>query len=194
VQSANPGIKHPFGAYDQIFITVWQLWFCFCGASSLMGGQVCLLYMLLALASAFLFGSESLWSRDHILLSQNWDFPFHCLLRLAGSRWRYLTLPPHRSELISKLVPLITPWHRPLRKHCLQQFLFCWVLIHCCRDVYTVSSHSNGHDAGYRKYCFQQFVCCCVLICCHGNLFVCDCYLVTGLTYCSIGICYYTMQ
>jgi hypothetical protein len=28
-------------------------------------------------------------------LSQIWDFPFRCLLRLAGSRWRYSTLPPH---------------------------------------------------------------------------------------------------
>jgi hypothetical protein len=30
-----PGIKHPSGAYDQIFITFWQLWFCFCGTPSL---------------------------------------------------------------------------------------------------------------------------------------------------------------
>jgi hypothetical protein len=28
-------IKHPFGAYDQIFITVRQLWVCWCGALSL---------------------------------------------------------------------------------------------------------------------------------------------------------------
>jgi hypothetical protein len=51
-----PGIKHPFRAYDQIFITIWQLLFCFCGAPSLTGGRVCLLYMLLSLASAFPFG------------------------------------------------------------------------------------------------------------------------------------------
>jgi hypothetical protein len=30
-----------------------------------------------------------------ILLSQIWDFPFRRLLRLAGSRWRYSTPPPH---------------------------------------------------------------------------------------------------
>jgi hypothetical protein len=29
------------------------------------------------------------------LESQNWDFPFRRLLRLAGSRWRYSTPPPH---------------------------------------------------------------------------------------------------
>jgi hypothetical protein len=64
-----PGIKHPSGAYDQIFISLWQLRFCFCGAPSLARGRVCLLYMLLALASAVLLGSEALWFRDHILLT-----------------------------------------------------------------------------------------------------------------------------
>jgi hypothetical protein len=34
-------------------------------------------------------GSESLGTREHILLSKIWDFPFRRLLRLAGSRWRY---------------------------------------------------------------------------------------------------------
>jgi hypothetical protein len=47
----------------------------FCGAPSLTRGRVCLLYMLLALDRAVFLGSESLWTRDHILLSQIWDFP-----------------------------------------------------------------------------------------------------------------------
>jgi hypothetical protein len=94
-----PGIKHPSGAYDQIFITLWQLRSCFCGAPSLTRGRVCLLYMLLALASAVLLGPETLWSRDHISLSPIWDFPFRRLLRLAGSRWRYSTPPPHRFRI-----------------------------------------------------------------------------------------------
>jgi hypothetical protein len=34
-------------------------------------GRVCRLQLLLALASAVIFGSESLATRDHILLSQN---------------------------------------------------------------------------------------------------------------------------
>jgi hypothetical protein len=42
----------------------------FCGAPSLTRGRVCLLYMLLALASAVYLGSESLGTRDHILQSQ----------------------------------------------------------------------------------------------------------------------------
>jgi hypothetical protein len=37
--------------------------------------------MLLALASAVFLGSESLETRDHILLFQIWDFPFRRLLR-----------------------------------------------------------------------------------------------------------------
>jgi hypothetical protein len=87
--------RTPSGVHDQIFITVWQLGSCFCGAPSLTRGRVCLLYMLLVLASAVFLGSESLGTDDHILLPQIWDFPFRRLLRLTGSRWRYSTPPPH---------------------------------------------------------------------------------------------------
>jgi hypothetical protein len=69
----------------------------FCGAPSLTWGRVCNLYMLLVLASAVFLGSKSLCTRDHILLSQIWDFPFRRLLRLAESRWMYWTPPPHGS-------------------------------------------------------------------------------------------------
>jgi hypothetical protein len=62
---------------------------------------VCHLQLLLALASAFILGPESCGTRDHILLSQIQDFPLCRLLRLAGSRWRYSTPPPH-----GKLTPL----------------------------------------------------------------------------------------
>jgi hypothetical protein len=89
------GIKHPSGAYDQIFIIVWQLRVCWFGAPSLTRGRVCLLQLLLALASAVIFGSESRRTRGHILLSQIWDFSFRHLLRLAGSRWKYSTPPPY---------------------------------------------------------------------------------------------------
>jgi hypothetical protein len=50
--------------------------------------------LLLALASAVILGSGSRWTRDHILLFQNRDFPFYRLLWLSGPRWRYSTLPP----------------------------------------------------------------------------------------------------
>jgi hypothetical protein len=62
------GIKHPCGAYSQIFITVRQLRVCWCGALSLTRGRVCRLQFLLTLASAVILWSESHGTRDHILL------------------------------------------------------------------------------------------------------------------------------
>jgi hypothetical protein len=65
----------PSGAHDQIFITLWQLRSCFCGAPSLTKGRVSLLHMLLVLASAFILGSGSRGTLDHILVTQIWvDF------------------------------------------------------------------------------------------------------------------------
>jgi hypothetical protein len=63
--------------------------------SSLTRGWACHLQLLLVLASAFILGSESRGTRDHNLLPQIRDFRFCLLLRLAGLRWRYSTLPPH---------------------------------------------------------------------------------------------------
>jgi hypothetical protein len=87
--------RAPSGAHDQIFIYVWQLRSCSCGVPSLTRDWICLLSVLLVLASTVFLGSESLGTWDHILLFLIWDFPFRRLLRLAGSRWRYLILPPH---------------------------------------------------------------------------------------------------
>jgi hypothetical protein len=78
------GIKHPSGAYDQICITVRQLRVCCCGPLSLTKGRVCLLQLLLALASVVILGSKPRGTLDRILLSQIRDFPFRRLLRLAG--------------------------------------------------------------------------------------------------------------
>jgi hypothetical protein len=86
------GIKHPSGAKDQIFIIARQLQVCWYGEPSLTRGRVCRLQLLLALGSAVILGSESRGSRNHILLCQIRDFPFHRLLRLAGLRWRYSTV------------------------------------------------------------------------------------------------------
>jgi hypothetical protein len=62
------GIKHPSGAYEQIFITVRQLRFFWYGALSLMRGRVSRLKLLLALTSVVILGSEFRGTRDHILL------------------------------------------------------------------------------------------------------------------------------
>jgi hypothetical protein len=80
------GIKHPFRAYDHIFITVRQLRFYWCGELSLTRGRVCRLQWLMALASAVIFGSGSRGIRDRILLSHVRDFPFRRFLRLSGIR------------------------------------------------------------------------------------------------------------
>jgi hypothetical protein len=103
------GIKHPSWAYNQIVITVRQLRVCWCGALSLTRGRVYRLQLLLALASAVILEFQSLGTRDHILVSQIWDFPFCRLLRLVRLRWRYSTPPPHGILLeLTNTLPVIT--------------------------------------------------------------------------------------
>jgi hypothetical protein len=85
------GTKHPFGAYDRILIIVWQLQVCWFGVPSMTIGRVCRLQLLLVLASAVIFGSESRRTRGQILLSRL-KFESYCpvhvgcpLLREVGS-------------------------------------------------------------------------------------------------------------
>jgi hypothetical protein len=106
-QSVSLGVEPHLGRMTRYLLLFDSYGLVLCGTPSLTRGRVCLLYMLLALASAVFLGSEFLGTRDHILLSQIWDFPFRRLLRLAGSRWRYSTPPPHGFWLC----PLITPRH-----------------------------------------------------------------------------------
>jgi hypothetical protein len=103
-------INHPSGAYDKII--VWQLRVCWFGAPSLTRGRVCRLPLLLAFASAVIFGSESRRTRGHILLSQIRYFPFRRLLRFAGSRWRYSTPPPHGFGIFLTSFQFINPISR----------------------------------------------------------------------------------
>jgi hypothetical protein len=87
-QSVNKSLcRATSGAHDWIFITLEQIPSYFCA--------VCLLYMLLALASIVFLGYDAHRTRYHNLLSQILDFPFRRLLRFAGSRWKYSTPPPH---------------------------------------------------------------------------------------------------
>jgi hypothetical protein len=116
-QPVSLGVKPHLGLMTRYLLLFDSYGLVFCGAPSLTRGQVCLLYMLLALASAVFHGSESLGTRDHILLSQIWDFPFRRLLWLAGSRWRYSTPPPHGLNCNNQLALLIKYQHGPRRKH-----------------------------------------------------------------------------
>jgi hypothetical protein len=100
--------RAPSGTYGHIFITLWQL-------RSLTRRRVCLFQILLALASVVFLGSQSVWTRDHILLSQIWDFTFRHLLRFAGSR----------SDLPQVLLLVTYPLHGPHRKQLFQEFFHC---------------------------------------------------------------------
>jgi hypothetical protein len=107
-QSVSLGIEPHLGLMTRylLFLRVTVL---FCGAPSLTRGRVSPLYMLLALASAVPLGSESLGSRDHTPLSQFWDLPPRRPPRLAGSRWRYSTPPPHGSQVKVKVKVMLRP-------------------------------------------------------------------------------------
>jgi hypothetical protein len=70
------GIKHQSGAYDHIFIAVRQLRVCWCGAFSLRRWRVCPLQLLLALANAVIFGSDSRGIHDHIFTVSDSRLPF----------------------------------------------------------------------------------------------------------------------
>jgi hypothetical protein len=72
------GVKHPTGAYDQLFIAVRQWRVCWCGTVSLMRERVCRLQLLLVLASAVKLRAESRGTRDHIL----------CLIFETPPTWR----------------------------------------------------------------------------------------------------------
>jgi hypothetical protein len=146
------GIKHPSGAYDQIFITVRVLRVCWCEALSLTRGLVCHLQLLLILVSAVISGSESRGTRDHILLSQIRDFPFRRLLRFAGLRWRYSNPPPHRIDWVL-IWPAACIAYRYPRK-------CCWMFVYT--ETCSVSS-----------WCPEIYL--------HGNVFV-NAFLSNGST------------
>jgi hypothetical protein len=155
------GIKYTSGAYDHIFITVRQLRVCWCGAPSLMKGRVCRLQLLLDLASAVIFGSESRGTREHILLPQIPDFPIRRLLRLeclrrrcwprhhAGFHWlnydlcllhAYFWKWLNHVNLSRKLIIRKTKYYHilydmtPLKIHCVELFGL-WYFIHAIQIV-----------------------------------------------------------
>jgi hypothetical protein len=75
-RSVYLGIKHPYGAYDQIFIAVRLLRVYWYRTLSLIRRRVCRLQLLLVLASAIILRFESRGTCDHVLLCQIRDFVF----------------------------------------------------------------------------------------------------------------------
>jgi hypothetical protein len=106
-QPVSFGVEPHLGLMARYVLLFDSYGLVFCWAPSLTIGRACVLYMLLALVSAVFLGSESLGTRDHILLSQIWNFHFRRFLRLAGSRWRYSTPPPHGFSGHSQLLLII---------------------------------------------------------------------------------------
>jgi hypothetical protein len=108
------GIKHPSGAYDQIFVTARQLRVCWYGALSLWREDGSVVYYSCWPSPAQLFSGPSTLGLATIFYSlftcglkprslvflvfQIWDFPFRRLLRHAGLWWSYSTPPPHGSK------------------------------------------------------------------------------------------------
>jgi hypothetical protein len=105
--------RTPSGAYDQKFITFWQLRFCFSGALSLTRGQVRLLYTLLALATVVFLGSESLETSERLLLSQIWDFLFAASYDSQGHGGGFWTSLHTGGVILASFVLLITPLQGP---------------------------------------------------------------------------------
>jgi hypothetical protein len=70
-QSVNLGVEPHLGLMTRYLLLFDSYGLVFVGRPLLTRERVCLLYMVLAFASAVFLGSESLGSRDHILLSQS---------------------------------------------------------------------------------------------------------------------------
>jgi hypothetical protein len=189
-QSVSLGIKHTYGAYDQTFITVRQLRDCWCGTISLIWGRVCRLQLLMTLASAVIFGSESRETPDLILLSQIRDFHFRCLLRLKGLRWRYSTPPPHGMAFQLFWAPRYIASRRAHRKHrsfsyanrfkgmCLRRPATGYLSRICCpsNGVFTLFClHGNMFTwplpNNLRLLCLHYFG---LQSSCHNTLYICE--------------------
>jgi hypothetical protein len=124
-QSVSCSVEPHLGLVSRYLILFDCYGLVFYRAPSLTRGRVYLLYMVQALASSVFLGSESLGTRDHILLSQIWDFPFRRLLRLAGT------------DCNCYLVQVITSQHGPCSEylfHYLCVLLLPWK--HACFQTY----------------------------------------------------------
>jgi hypothetical protein len=94
------GIKHPSGAYNQIFITVRQLQVCWRGALSLTKERMCRLQLRLALASAVISRVRVPWD--------SWPY-----FTVSDSRLPFSSPPTTRRVTVEVFDPAST-WEYPL--------------------------------------------------------------------------------
>jgi hypothetical protein len=93
--------------------------------------------MLLVLARAVIFGSESRGARDHILLSQIRNFPFRRLLRLAGATVEVFDPASIRDLSLGLVWPPFITFREPCRNHRLEEFRYCCLRTRCHGNEYS---------------------------------------------------------
>jgi hypothetical protein len=139
-------IKHPSGAYDQIFITVRQLRVCWYGALSLSDERTGLSFTIAAGPS----------QRSHSRVRAPWDSQPYFIV--SDLRLPFSSPPTTRRVTVEVFDPASTrvEWIRsyvspplylrggPNMSHHLQQFRCYCVLISCCGNVSSYPLPSNG--------------------------------------------------
>jgi hypothetical protein len=93
--------------------------------------------LFLALTSAVILGTESYWTRDHILLSRIQDFLFVASYDSQGCGERIRPLLHMGMPLLPSIVPLTTHLLGPSSKHRSQHYFYCYMRIRCRGDVFT---------------------------------------------------------
>jgi hypothetical protein len=104
------GVKHPSGAYDQIFIAVRQLRFCWFGAPSLTRGRVCPLICKMYSILTFFLLSCIIHTHTHThILSLSLSFTHTHTLSLSFTHTHTftLTIPLLNSTLLSRRTSLL---------------------------------------------------------------------------------------
>jgi hypothetical protein len=142
-QSVSLGVEPYLGPMTRYLLLFDSYGLVFCGTPSVTRGRVCLSYMLLALASAVLLGSEFLGTRDYIFLSQIWDFPFRRLLRLAVQSQYSLTYATYM-----------------MKKKCVR-VLTCTLDVTetCGQTLGTNSTYQNNNKNVYINTCPETLFC-----------------------------------
>jgi hypothetical protein len=146
-RSVSLGIKHPSGAYDQMFINVRQLRVCWCGVLCLTRGRFCHLQLLLTLASAVILGSESRGAHDHIFSLTNFSGKLSCS-NASANRVEVTSNSSTVLTFVAVTVPLswISAFNQ-LKLQCTYKTLVTKVLLCICLQRTLRTCVANCHRA-----------------------------------------------